>query len=58
METSWVPGVNNLDSNGHWTFAEFTSVFAMESDFKTKVETAVTMMIEDANKNQRKMEQV
>ena len=57
MDTYWVPGVNNLGSHGRWAFAEFTSVFAMESDFKAKVETAITKMIEDAIMNQREMEQ-
>ncbi|MCF6179360.1 MAG: hypothetical protein L3J63_08235, partial [Geopsychrobacter sp.] len=38
METSWIPGVNNLDTYGRWAFAEFTDVYQIESDFKAKVE--------------------
>ena len=45
MDTYWVPGVNNLGSHGRWTFAEFTDVFAIESDFKEKVEEEFNKMI-------------
>jgi type III restriction enzyme len=38
METYWIPGVNNLQSHGRWAFAEFTDVYAMESDFKRLIE--------------------
>ncbi|MDH4319483.1 MAG: hypothetical protein OEV64_13925, partial [Desulfobulbaceae bacterium] len=37
METYWVPGVNNLGQYGRWAFAEFTSVYEIECDFKAKV---------------------
>lgn len=47
METYWVPGVNNLGSFGRWAFAEFTSVFDIESDFKVLIETYLT--ISEAN---------
>ena len=33
MDTFWVPGVNRLGSYGRWAFAEFTSVFTIESEF-------------------------
>ena len=33
MDTFWVPGVNRLGSHGRWAFAEFTSVFEIESEF-------------------------
>ncbi|EKD22347.1 MAG: hypothetical protein ACD_87C00035G0003, partial [uncultured bacterium] len=47
METYWVPGVNNLRCHGRWAFAELTSIFAMEADFKAKLEKEVNRMIED-----------
>ena len=37
METYWVPGVNHHGRYGRWAFAEFTDVYAMESDFKARV---------------------
>ena len=46
METYWVPGVNNLGRFGRWAFAEFTDVYQMESDFKSRVETEFNTMIE------------
>ena len=33
MRAYWVPGVNNLGRFGRWAFAEFTSVYEIESDF-------------------------
>ena len=38
METYWVPGVNNLRAYGRWAFAEFTEVYAIQSDFEDRVE--------------------
>jgi hypothetical protein len=46
METYWVPGVNNLGAYGRWAFAEFTEVYQIEADFKTKVESEFSKMIE------------
>ena len=37
MDTYWVPGVNNLKTYGRWTFAEFTEVYEIETDFAAKV---------------------
>jgi type III restriction enzyme len=45
METYWVPGVNNSGKYGRWTFAEFTAVYAIQSDFKAKVESHFNNMI-------------
>ena len=45
MENYWVPGVNNLGMCGRWSFAEFTEVFQIESDFKSKVEGEFKKMI-------------
>jgi type III restriction enzyme len=46
MDTYWIPGVNNLGTYGRWAFAEFTEVYRIEGDFKTKIEaqfnTAIT----------------
>jgi type III restriction enzyme len=46
METYWVPGVNHLKTLGRWAFAEFTDVYQIEADFKTKVESEFNKMIE------------
>ena len=48
METYWVPGVNNLGTYGRWAFAEFTDVYAIESDFAAEVEKAVNQLIDGA----------
>ena len=48
MDTYWVPGVNNHGRYGRWAFAEFTDVYAMQSDFEAKVEAAFNQMIENA----------
>lgn len=48
MEVYWIPGVNNLKQYGRWAFAEFTEVYQIESDFKTKVESEFNKMIETA----------
>ena len=45
METYWVPGVNNLGSWGHWAFAEFSDVHAMEAEFGAKVEAELNNMV-------------
>jgi type III restriction enzyme len=50
METYWVPGVNNDGHYGRWTFAEFTEVYQIESDFKAKVAAEFNRMIETAAK--------
>jgi type III restriction enzyme len=46
MDTYWVPGVNHLGAYGRWAFAEFTEVYQIEADFKTKVESEFNKMIE------------
>jgi type III restriction enzyme len=46
MESYWVPGINNLASFGRWAFAEFTDVYEIEPDFKSKVEEEFGKMIE------------
>jgi type III restriction enzyme len=48
METYWVPGVNNLGTQGRWAFVEFGDVYEMESDFKQKLEGEFNKMIESA----------
>ena len=48
MDTYWVAGVNNHGRYGRWAFAEFTDVYAMQSDFEAKVEAAFKAMIEKA----------
>jgi type III restriction enzyme len=46
MDKYWVPGVNHLNRFGRWAFAEFTEVYEIESDFKTKVEKRFEEMID------------
>jgi type III restriction enzyme len=46
MDTYWLPGVNNLGSYGRWAFAEFTDVYQIQSDFKTKVEAEFNKLID------------
>jgi type III restriction enzyme len=48
METYWVPGVNNSGKFGRWAFAEFTEVYAIESDFAAKIKTQFDDMIESS----------
>ncbi|MGH8008944.1 MAG: BPTD_3080 family restriction endonuclease, partial [Candidatus Binatia bacterium] len=48
METYWIPGVNNLKTYGRWAFAEFTEVYQIEADFKTKVENGFNTMLGDS----------
>ncbi|MCY4264772.1 MAG: DEAD/DEAH box helicase family protein [Gammaproteobacteria bacterium] len=46
METYWVPGVNNHEQNGRWTFAEFIDVYEIKTDFDQKIEAEFNKMIE------------
>jgi type III restriction enzyme len=48
METYWIPGVNNLKSYGRWAFAEFTDVYAMQDEFRAKVEKEFNKLITSA----------
>jgi len=48
METYWVPGVNNHEQFGRWTFAEFTEMYQIESDFEAKVKGEFDKMIAQA----------
>ena len=45
MDTYWVPGVNHLGTYGRWAFAEFTEVYQIESDFKTKIATKFDQLL-------------
>lgn len=38
MSTLWVPGVNNLGTQGRWAYAEFTDVWTIKTEFAAKVE--------------------
>ena len=46
MENYWVPGVNYHGRYGRWAFAEFTDVYAMESDFEARVEAEFDKMVD------------
>ena len=41
MRNYWVPGVNNLEKFGRWEFAEFTSVFEIDSNFHKLIGTFI-----------------
>jgi type III restriction enzyme len=45
MRTYWVPGVNNSGKFGRWAFQEFQSVYAIEGEFKARVEELFQQMI-------------
>ncbi|MHB1308760.1 MAG: BPTD_3080 family restriction endonuclease [Limisphaerales bacterium] len=45
METYWVPGVNNVRQYGRWSFAEFTEIYQIETDFAAKVQSEFDKMI-------------
>jgi type III restriction enzyme len=49
METYWLPGVNALGTYGRWAFAEFTDVYQIESEFKSKVAAEFNRMIDRAS---------
>ncbi len=46
MENYWVPGVNYHGRYGRWAFAEFTDVYALESDFEARVEAEFGKMVD------------
>jgi type III restriction enzyme len=50
MDTYWVPGVNHLGTYGRWAFAEFTEVYQIEADFKAKVTSEFSKMINTYSK--------
>lgn len=41
MRAYWVPGVNNLGKFGRWAFAEFTSVYEIDSDFDKLIQSLI-----------------
>ena len=42
MDAYWIPGVNNLDRFGRWTFAEFKeSVYAITANFDALIDRAI-----------------
>ena len=45
-DSYWIPGVNKLRSFGRWAFAEFTDIYEIEADSKTKVEKRFETMLE------------
>ncbi|MET4337035.1 MULTISPECIES: BPTD_3080 family restriction endonuclease [unclassified Bradyrhizobium] len=38
MRSYWVPGVNNVGKFGRWSFAEFTAVYEIESEFNKLID--------------------
>ena len=47
-----MPGVNNTAQYGRWAFAEFTEVYQIEADFKAKVESEFSKMINEIVKGE------
>ena len=45
MDKYWVPGVNHAGVYGRWAFAEYTDVYEIESDFKSKIEAELNKVI-------------
>lgn len=48
MDVYWIPGVNNLKSQGRWAFAELTRVYALEGDLEAKIKEALSVMLDTA----------
>jgi type III restriction enzyme len=48
MDAYWIPGVNNLEIEGRWAFAEFTDIYGMEHDFAQQVAQAFEEMMNTA----------
>ena len=48
MDTYWIPSVNYMDSLGRSAFAEFTEVYQVETDFKSKIVAEVDKLIATA----------
>ena len=46
MRQYWVPAVNNDGSSGRWAVAEFTDVYALESDFTAELESHLDNMLQ------------
>ena len=52
MNSYWIPGVNQLKTYGRWAFAEFDDVYAMEADFKARLEAEFSRMLSAAGAGQ------
>jgi type III restriction enzyme len=48
MDTYYIPGVNNLENFGQWTFAELKEVYQIEPDFVAKIKSEFDKMIDNA----------
>ncbi|QVM85254.1 BPTD_3080 family restriction endonuclease [Novosphingobium decolorationis] len=48
MRTLWIPGVNNLGTQGRWAFAEFTDVWTIKTEFAAKVEAWLDELVGEA----------
>ena len=49
MRQYWVPAINNDGTFGRWAVAEFTDVYAMESDFTATIEAEVAGVLNGAS---------
>jgi type III restriction enzyme len=48
MQVYWLPGVNALGAHGHWAFAEFTEVYAMQDDFAQEMTRAFDQLVQNS----------
>lgn len=49
MDNYWIPGVNHLGTHGRSAFAEFTEVYALESELNNKIEAELNKIINSFN---------
>jgi len=54
MDAYWVPGVNHLGTYGRWAFEEFTEIYQIEADFKTKIKSEFDKLIAQVTWTPRK----
>jgi len=50
IETYWIPGVNHAGKYGRWAFAEFTDVYAIQSEFEKKIKQEFDKIIDSVVK--------
>jgi type III restriction enzyme len=48
MRTYWIPAINNLGGYGRWEVAEFTDVYAIETDFEATIGARLAELIDAA----------
>lgn len=46
MDVYWIPGVNNLGTQGRWAFAELREVYQIEADFAAKIDREFNQIVD------------